>query len=111
MTDFHHLMLVARMGDADSINAIVSLLTSSLGKWSNTNLMVKDSKGRTPLDYLLANPEAAQIIKAINAKEIKGYTGAYKVHHFFKNPNDPQIMQTYDQAKALGKEPLSPKPK
>lgn len=113
VTDFHRLMLIASPENPDSINAIVKLLTESLGRFKNTELNAKDSKERTPLDYLLYNPDSAKIIQAINARQIKGYGGGiYKVHHFFRTqPDNEKIKQACLEAKALGKAAVSPKPK
>lgn len=82
-TVLHYLMENAN--DVNGIEAIANILSQSIGRYQNQDLAIRDDNDQTPLELLLANPHAKQIIDAINQKEIKGYGGGiYKINHFFE---------------------------
>lgn len=81
-TALHYLMSVAN--DAHSMKAISIILSKSIGATTNSNLNIPNKDGHTPLDLLMANPKAREIIDFVAAQNIKGYYGGqYLLKDFF----------------------------
>ncbi|MCS5712213.1 ankyrin repeat domain-containing protein [Candidatus Berkiella aquae] len=107
-TALHYLMELGG-ADAHSKKAICAILKSSLGtaKLLDANLNIPDADGLTPLDYLMANPHAPAIVKAIADAYIERYPygGQFKVEDFFDMENHDVAYQ--DKVKIA--EPQQPK--
>jgi hypothetical protein len=71
---------------------------------TNTVLSISNNDEKTPLHYLLENPDAERIIKAINDRKMKAtaFGGAYKVEDFFSKGFTYKNAEL-ELVKALGK--------
>ncbi|HRE31134.1 MAG TPA: hypothetical protein PLD88_04085, partial [Candidatus Berkiella sp.] len=91
-------------GDVHSRDAICTMLTSSIGRFSNTNLNITDQQRATPLDYLMANPHYVEVIKTIAQKAITGYGGGqYFIKDFFDIENHNKAFK--GQIEAIPQQP------
>ncbi len=85
-TALHYLM--ARANDEHSMKAICTILSKSIGATLNSNLNIPNTAGQTPLDLLMANPNAKDIVAFVAAQNIKGYYGGqYLLKDFFDIEN------------------------
>lgn len=105
-TALHYLMQHARVDNKESIEALAIILKAALGANPklNSNLDIADEHGKTPLHYLLENPDAEDIIKAINAKGLSysRFSGANRVDHFFVDATK-YTQGELEETRAIGK--------
>jgi hypothetical protein len=109
MTALHYLMASEAL-DGHGLNAIVNILTKSLGHIGYTNavLDLPNRDGKTPLDLLMQNKNAKVIIDKVNDSHIGVgmLSSGYRMQDFFS-------LKKYDEKlqESLDKLSLPPKPK
>ncbi len=98
MTALHYLMANENLNE-QGLNAIVNILTKSLSRvtsYGNAVLDIPNRDGKTPLELLMQNKNAKQIIDKVNSSHIGGglISGSYEVQHFFKvEKYDPKLIE------------------
>lgn len=101
MTALHYLM-ASEVLDEHGMNAIVNILTKSLGRIGYTNavLDLPNRDGKTPLDLLMQNKNAKVIIDKVNDSHIgaSALSSAYRMQDFFSiKKYDVKLQENLDK--------------